>query len=105
MLSILIPTIRTRNIDPLLEALKGAISTAHEIIWEEDVERIGAPKMVKKLFDKSQGDWVCFLGDDTIPEAKSLDHALAYAEQNHLVLVGLNDQHSQKATHWIASRE
>lgn len=105
MLSILIPTIRTRNIDPLLESLKGAISTAHEVIWEEDVERIGAPKMVKKLFDKSQGDWVCFLGDDTLPDAQCLDNALAYAKANDLFLVGLNDQHSKKATHWIASRE
>lgn len=105
MLSIIIPVIRIKNIDTLLMSVQNAISIEHEIIWEEDTERIGTPLMVKRLTAKASGEWICFLGDDTIPDVHCLDIALEYAKANDLWLVGLNDQHSQKATHWIANRE
>lgn len=104
MLSIIIPVVRPQNIPQLTEAISKSISSPYELLLEEDTERIGAPKMVKKLTDKTTGDWICFLGDDTLPEQNSLDIALSYAQENDLWLVGLNDQHSTRATHWIASR-
>lgn len=105
MISIIIPTIRTDKIPYLLESIKGAISLPHEVIWEEDVERIGAPKMVKKLTDRAQFDWIVFLGDDTIPERNCIDIAYKYAIDNNFLLVGFNDHHGQKTTHWIAHKD
>ncbi len=104
MISILIPTIRPQNIPALLEAIKGACTLPYEVIWEEDVERIGAPKMLKKLVENAQYDWVAFIGDDTIPETGCFDNALKHAEETDALLVGLNDHHGQRATHWIAHK-
>lgn len=105
MVSIIIPTIRPQNIPRLLEAIKNAISCPHEVIWEEDKERIGAPKMVKKLTDKTQYDWVVFLGDDTLPHENCIDNALEFAQTRELLLVGFNDQHGQTSTHWLANKK
>jgi len=105
MISVVIPVIRPQNIPRLLECLKEAITIDHEILYTEDTERIGAPKMVKKLVDSSKGDWVCFLGDDTLPYPKSIDLAHEFAIKGDYWLVGLNDQHSRKPTHWLASKK
>ncbi len=105
MISIVIPVIRRENIERLIDAVKEAVSVEHEILWEEDTERIGAPKMVKRLVDRTQYEWVVFLGDDTIPEKGSIDAAFRYAKENSLLLVGFNDYHGERATHWIASKK
>lgn len=104
MISIIIPTIRPQNIPIILEHLKRACTHEYEVLWEEDVERIGAPRMVKKLVDKSKYDWVVFIGDDTLPQDGCIDNALAYARKNNLSVVGFNDMHGQKGTHWIAHK-
>lgn len=77
----------------------------HEVIWEEDTERIGAPKMVKKLVEKAQYDFIVFLGDDTLLEKDCIDNAFLVALKNDLWLVGFNDGHGQKATHWLANKK
>ena len=105
MISVLIPTIRPQNIPKILEHLKDACSVEHEVIWEEDTERIGAPKMLKKLVERAAYDWVVFIGDDTLPEKNCIDNALKYAQENNLLVVGFNDFHGQKGTHWIAHKK
>jgi GT2 family glycosyltransferase len=75
----------------------------------EDKERIGAPKMVKKLVEMSTGDIVVFLGDDTLPEPDWLNQALKAMETlpDGWGLVGLNDQifgPEKPATHWVADK-
>ena len=105
MTSVIVPVVRPKNIPKLLEAIEQDVTTEHEVLWEEDKERIGAPKMVRRLTDKTKGEWVCFLGDDTLPESESIDKALAMAEKGGWWLVGLNDQHSKKPTHWLASKQ
>jgi glycosyltransferase involved in cell wall biosynthesis len=104
--SIICPVVRPANIPAILEAVEKAVSCEHEVVWEEDKERIGAPRMVGKLVEKTKYDRVCFLGDDTIPLPGSIDKALAMMEEKDAWLVGLNDQHSPgKATHWIADKK
>lgn len=105
MISILIPTIRPWKIPALLEAIEKSTQLPHEVIWEEDVDRIGCPKMLKKLVGKSKYEWIVFLGDDTLPEENSIDIALAQAFKNGWWLVGFNDHDTRRATHWIARRE
>lgn len=104
MISIIIPVIRPQNIEKLLDAIKDAVTVPYEVIWEEDTERIGAPKMVKKLVDKTNFDWVVFLGDDTLPEKKAIDYIYNFAIEKNLLLVGFNDLHGERATHWIAHK-
>lgn len=104
MISIIIPTIRPQNIPLILDAIALAVSVEYEVIWEIDTERIGAPKMLKKLVDKAKGEWIVFLGDDTIPKSNCIDNALNFALMNNYTLVGFNDGHRQKATHWIAHK-
>ena len=48
--SIVIPTVRPQKIPALVEAIKqnaGMPEADYEVLVEEDVDRIGAPKMVK----------------------------------------------------------
>jgi len=104
MISIIIPTIRPENIPELLRSIDENTSVLHEVIWEEDTERIGAPKMVKRLVDKAQYDFVVFLGDDTLLEKGCIDYALKAALEHDKWLVGFNDGHGRKATHWLAHK-
>lgn len=104
MISIIIPTIRPENIPALLEAIKKNTSIVHEVIWEEDKERIGAPKMVKRLVDRAKYDWIVFLGDDTLPEKDCIDNAYIMALERDLWLVGFNDHDTRRATHWLAHK-
>lgn len=103
MISIIIPVIRPHKIKKLLKAIEENTSVVHEVIWEEDHDRVGTPAMVKKLVEKCQYDFIVFLGDDTIPEKDCIDNAYLYALKNDLWLVGFNDHHGQKATHWLAN--
>ncbi len=104
MISIIIPTIRPQNIPELLKAISENTDVEHEIIWEEDTEKIGAPKMVKKLVEKARYEWVVFLGDDTIPEKNCIDNAYIMALRRNLWLVGFNDHDTRRATHWLANK-
>ncbi len=66
--SLILPTIRRQKAARCIEAaLKYKGLTDIEIVQGFDTDRIGAPKMVKRLVDKSRHDLVMFLGDDTIP--------------------------------------
>lgn len=111
MISIIIPTIRPEKIPNLLKTLDFDIqffkerSIDVEVIWEVDHEHIGAPKMVKRLTDKSKGEWVVFLGDDTIVSPHCIIDAYILAISADKWLVGFNDGHGQKATHWLAHKK
>jgi hypothetical protein len=105
MISIIIPTIRPQNIPDLLEAIKKACTKhEYEVIWEEDEKLIGAPEMVKKLVKKTKYEFVVFLGDDTIPQEHCIDNAVGMAFRTDKALIGFNDGHGQKATHWLAHK-
>lgn len=108
-LSVVIPVIRPQNLERIRRALDGQWKPM-EILWEEDVERIGCPRMVKRLVDKTSHDWVMFLGDDTIPQPGMVAEAFAAAEEklpDGWGLVGINDGHNEGsllATHWMAHK-
>jgi len=111
--SIVIPTVRPQKIPALVEAIKqnaGMPEADYEVLVEEDVDRIGAPKMVKRLVEKSKGQTVCYLGDDTLPMPGFLRHAMrAMADfPDGWGLVALNDGHqdgAKIATHWVADKK
>lgn len=104
MISILIPTIRPGNIPHILENIEKNLSLPHEVIWEEDVDRIGCPKMLKKLVEKAKYDYIVFLGDDTLIEKKCIEYAYEKAINENLLLVGFNDHDTGRATHWLARK-
>lgn len=104
MISVLVPTVRPKNI-PRIEAAVMREDLDAEFIWEEDVEHIGCPKMLKKLVEQAKGEYICFLGDDTDPQQGFLMEALVTMQEKDALLVGFNDLHSKKPTHWLAKRE
>ena len=65
----------------------------YEIVSEEDVNRIGAPKMVKKLTERTKYDLVMFLGDDCEPQPNFLLNAAMTMESfpDKWGLVGMYD--------------
>ena len=106
--SIIIPTVRPQNIPALIQNIKdksGLLEGEYEILVQEDDGSLGCPKKVKMLVERSKHDLVCFLGDDVLLEQDCLKIAIQVLENNDLLIVGLNDQHSTKNTHWLASKK
>lgn len=109
--SIIIPVIRPEKAQRCIDAIKqnaGIPADQYEIITEEDKERIGCPKMVKRLTEKTQFDIVCFLGDDNIPQTDFLKNALEAMSfiPEGWGLVGFNDnpRKTASATQWLAHK-
>jgi len=112
--SIVIPIIRPECAERCIAAIKenaGVSPDSYEIITEEDVDRIGCPRMIKRLVDKSRYDYVMFLGDDTIPEPGFISEALKAMHQfrDGWGVVGLNTQDNEtggnKYAHWMAHKK
>lgn len=111
MVSIIVPVIRPDKFKECQEAIEknhGAIP--YEIIWEEDTERIGCPKMVKNLVTRCNFDFIMFLGDDTLPQLGFLEEAInAMASlPDCWGLVALNDGRKcsvNEAAHWMIHRK
>ena len=114
LISIIIPVIRPDKAIRCCNAIiqnSGIPESLYEIVTEEDTERIGAPKMVKKMTDSCKGDSVCFLGDDTIPQEGFLKYALEMMATlpEGWGMVGFDDNLRQTgsnkaATHWLADK-
>lgn len=102
-ISVCVPTIRPQNI-PALQKIVADEGLDTEFLWEEDVERIGCPKMLKRLVEKSTGDLVCFLGDDAQPEPGFLKGALATMEKTGKWLIGLPPEESMDMSHFLADK-
>lgn len=76
--SIIIPVIREEKVKNCLRAIKenAGDPANYEVITEVDHDRIGCPKMLKRLTKRTQYDLVMFLGDDTVPQAGFLKEAV-----------------------------
>ncbi len=110
-ISIIIPAIRPADAKRCIKSIhdKGGLpESQYEILTEIDTERIGCPKMVKRLVGNAKHDLVCFLGDDT--EVKQDCLKLALEEMRSFPdgwgLVGLADGTGRELpTHWLASKK
>jgi|2_EtaG_2_1085320.scaffolds.fasta_scaffold00208_40 GT2 family glycosyltransferase len=116
--SIIIPVIRKENVKKLVDTIYANAGIPKEnisVYAEADEERIGCPKMIKTMTDKviemHNHPYICFLGDDTLPEKNFLKIAFESMEMfdANWGLVGLNDNYDEvdgnlNATHWIAHR-
>jgi glycosyltransferase involved in cell wall biosynthesis len=100
-ISVCVPTIRPQNVPALKEKIM-AEGLETEFLWEEDIDRLGCPRTLKKLTDKAKGERICFVGDDTEPQPNMLKEAMKCMDDTGAWLVGFNDFHGQKATHWLA---
>lgn len=107
--SIIIPVIRPEKAQRCQQAiLDHCDQIDYETVVLIDKERIGAPKMVKKLVEMSTCQKVMFLGDDTIPQQGFLKEALE--AEKHLPggwgLVALNDGRNlpKEAAHWMCDK-
>jgi len=106
-ISICTPVVRPQNMPKLIDRIHETCSGLdYEIVWEEDTERIGCPKMLKRLVDKSNYNLVCFIGDDTMPEGEWLNSALDDMKKlpGGWGVVGLNSQEAKYASHFLADK-
>lgn len=115
--SIIIPVIRKDKAERCIAAIRknaGLPEDAYEILSEFDHEKIGCPKMVKRLTDKAKAPMICFLGDDTIPQENFLQNAvraMRFMPEDpkdgvRWGLVSFNDNvnTSRTAAHWLGHR-
>lgn len=109
MISICIPYIRPEKYKRASFLAKTNSSPVKvEIIAEEDHKRIGAPKMLKRLVERSQYDYICFLGDDTLPQPGYMQAAMEEIQsfEGGVGLVGLNDLTGRDLpTHWVGHKK
>lgn len=119
MISIIIPIIRPEKAQRCKEAILKSIyhgphSMEFEIITEHDTKGIGCPEMVKQLTNKTKGEYIVFLGDDTIPQKGFIQEALKAMNTlpDQWGVVGLNTQDDRLGpdgyndrAHWMAHRK
>ena len=106
MISVILPVVRPEQANVVVELIKERAGIECEIITDIDHDRIGCPKMVKKLVEQTKYDYVCFIGDDCIPLNDFLINAYNYMKDNDLYLVGLNDKTSRTLpAHWLADKK
>jgi len=110
MISVILPVIRPDKAARCIEALeKHCDGIEYELVTAVDTDRIGCPKMVKKLTQETKFDWVMFLGDDTIPQPGFMSEAVKQiGNLPEWGMVGLNDQHwdgNLVATHWLCHKD
>jgi organic radical activating enzyme len=113
MVSIVIPSIRPDKLERCLKAIKeNANYPNYEVIVEKDDPENprGAPKVLKRGVEKSTGDLVMFLGDDTIPQKDFLLNAVNAMGKRFTSmdgLVALNDMinKGEVCSHWLASKQ
>jgi len=110
--SIIIPVIQPELGERCIKAIyqnAGIDKSQYEVVTAEDRERIGCPKMVKRLVAMTRFDCVMFLADDTFPYPDFLRYALEAMDTlpDKWGLVGLNDLHHDGnilATHWMGHK-
>lgn len=109
MISIIIPIVRPIKASRCISMISKAVDHSdYEVIAEHDRDGIGCPRMVKNMVAKSKGDYVCFLGDDTLPQPGFLTEAMKvmFNFADGWGLVGFNDRTGRRLpTHWVASKK
>jgi GT2 family glycosyltransferase len=107
MISIILPVIRPKHINFLIEAIRENAGIKHEIVWAEDTEGLGAPMMVKQLLAKTEYDNVLFIADDTYPLKDFAKNAYDVMQTfpDQYGLVGLNDSLTQNPTHFLVHKK
>lgn len=108
MISFLIPTLRKDRIEELIHLIttRQGGSYAFEILT--DSEPGGVNQAVNRLVKKAQGEYLCVLGDDTIPQEGFIKHALEEMKvfEGGWGLVAFNDGTGRPlATHFIVHRK
>ena len=117
-ISVLIPTIRPNFTERCVKNLMENHGMGQhmgkdfeiEVLADQDDDRIGCPKMVKRMTEAASHDWVMFIGDDTIPQKDFMRIAFDAAATlpDGWGMVGLNDKfhpHGIPSTHWLAHKQ
>lgn len=110
LVTIIIPYVREDGADRCIQAVEqnaGVCDCTYDIMTKHDTDKIGCPKMVKRMTFLAHTPMVCFLGDDTIPQKDFLLNAMLAMRKlpKGWGLVGLNDGSNHDfACHWLAHK-
>ena len=74
IISVIIPTTNRNTLSIVLSALNNQTRKPDKIIIMEDKKKLGAGTMRNKGFERSRGDLIAFLDDDTVPEINWLEN-------------------------------
>ena len=105
MISVIIPVIREEQAKETIRLAKDNAGVDCEVLTEVDTDRIGCPKMVRRLVSRAKYDLICFIGDDCTPEKDYLLNAVKAMKglKDEWGLVGLNDGTDRDLpAHWLA---
>ena len=111
--TICIPTLgREEKLKRLLELIpQTAEYPNYDVIVEKDSfeNRIGVPKLLKKMVSVAKGEFIVFLGNDCVPKPGWLRIAMQAMHNFPAMdgLIGLNDGywHGEFSPHWLASKK
>lgn len=112
--TICIPTLgREEKLKTLLRNLPFTAQYKNfDVLVEHDSfeNRLGVPKLLKKMVDKSKGEFIVFMGNDCIPQPGWLREAMDAMRSKFPAmdgLVGLNDgvTSGHENPHWLASKK
>lgn len=101
--SVILPWTREEGMERCVAALRECAPDV-EMVVEHDPYRIGVPKMIAKLTEKTTKPIVCFLADDTVPLPGFLEAGLRAMETlpDGWGVVGLNwKPDTDRAGHWM----
>jgi len=109
MVTIIIGYVRPHLMPPLLTLIKQNAHFPYRVLVKEDVDRIGHPAMVNKLFHRAKTNLVCMLADDALPQPGFLKEAVSSMAElsGKWGVVGMNDLTGRPGLpcHWLAHRK
>ena len=78
LVSVCIPTVNLARLSTAKMALAEACAGLPvELVYSRDTHGEGAPKVLKRLVEQSSGQYICFIGEDTIPMPGFIHEALS----------------------------
>lgn len=105
-LSFLVPTLgRPEGLQRCLDSIK-ALNYPQELISVHVLDGEGTvPEKVSKGVNESQGEWICYLANDTEIEPDALMIALLARDKNENRFVGFNSGNPNENEHFIIKRD
>ena len=105
--TVIMPYVRPALAKRCQDLIRKHAGAPYILLAEEDTERIGCPKMVKRLTDRAATPIICYIDDDALPEKDFLKLGLEDMEtfEDEWGLVGFGDRLPREfAGQWLGHK-